>query len=205
MELGNNRIVPVVVIEQAERAAALGEALVAGGIPVAEVTLRTAAGLDSIAEMAKNPDLIVGAGTVITADQVDRVVEVGARFIVSPGLNPRVVERALEHGIDVVPGAVTPSEIMTALELGLTTLKFFPANVYGGPSALKALGAPFGNVSFIPTGGVSTTNIAEYLALKNVVAVGGSWMVPANLINDGEFDTIRQLCTDAVAAIQGDN
>jgi 2-dehydro-3-deoxyphosphogluconate aldolase/(4S)-4-hydroxy-2-oxoglutarate aldolase len=183
----------------------LGEALVAGGIPVAEVTLRTAAGLDSIAEMAKNPDLLVGAGTVITADQVDRVVEVGARFIVSPGLNPRVVERALEHGIDVVPGAVTPSEIMTALELGLTTLKFFPANVYGGPSALKALGAPFGNVSFIPTGGVSTTNIAEYLALKNVVAVGGSWMVPANLINDGEFDTIRQLCTDAVAAIQGDN
>jgi 2-dehydro-3-deoxyphosphogluconate aldolase/(4S)-4-hydroxy-2-oxoglutarate aldolase len=155
--------------------------------------------------MAKNPDLLVGAGTVITADQVDRVVEVGARFIVSPGLNPRVVERALEHGIDVVPGAVTPSEIMTALELGLTTLKFFPANVYGGPSALKALGAPFGNVSFIPTGGVSTTNIAEYLALKNVVAVGGSWMVPANLINDGEFDTIRQLCTDAVAAIQGDN
>jgi 2-dehydro-3-deoxyphosphogluconate aldolase/(4S)-4-hydroxy-2-oxoglutarate aldolase len=205
MELGNNRIVPVVVIEQAERAAVLGEALVAGGIPVAEVTLRTAAGLDSIAEMAKNPDLLVGAGTVITADQVDRVVEVGARFIVSPGLNPRVVERALEHGIDVVPGAVTPSEIMTALELGLTTLKFFPANVYGGPSALKALGAPFGNVSFIPTGGVSTTNIAEYLALKNVVAVGGSWMVPANLINDGEFDTIRQLCTDAVAAIQGDN
>jgi 2-dehydro-3-deoxyphosphogluconate aldolase/(4S)-4-hydroxy-2-oxoglutarate aldolase len=203
--LGNNRIVPVVVIEQAERAAVLGEALVAGGIPVAEVTLRTAAGLDSIAEMAKNPDLLVGAGTVITADQVDRVVEVGARFIVSPGLNPRVVERALEHGIDVVPGAVTPSEIMTALELGLTTLKFFPANVYGGPSALKALGAPFGNVSFIPTGGVSTTNIAEYLALKNVVAVGGSWMVPANLINDGEFDTIRQLCTDAVAAIQGDN
>jgi 2-dehydro-3-deoxyphosphogluconate aldolase/(4S)-4-hydroxy-2-oxoglutarate aldolase len=205
MELGNNRIVPVVVIEQAERAAVLGEALVAGGIPVAEVTLRTAAGLDSIAEMAKNPDLLVGAGTVITADQVDRVVEVGARFIVSPGLNPRVVERALELGIDVVPGAVTPSEIMTALELGLTTLKFFPANVYGGPSALKALGAPFGNVSFIPTGGVSTTNIAEYLALKNVVAVGGSWMVPANLINDGEFDTIRQLCTDAVAAIQGDN
>jgi 2-dehydro-3-deoxyphosphogluconate aldolase/(4S)-4-hydroxy-2-oxoglutarate aldolase len=178
MELGSNRIVPVVVIERADRAVGLGEALVAGGIPVAEVTLRTAAGIDAIAAMAGNPDLLVGAGTVLTADQVDRAVDAGARFIVSPGFSPRVVERALERGVDVVPGTVTPTEIMAALDMGLTTLKFFPANVYGGAPALKALGAPFGGVRFIPTGGVSAANIGEFLALENVAAVGGSWMVP---------------------------
>ena len=200
MELGGNRIVPVVVIERADRAVGLGEALVAGGIPVAEVTLRTAAGIDAIAAMAENPDLLVGAGTVLTAGQVDRAVDAGARFIVSPGFSPRVVERALERGVDVVPGTVTPSEIMAALDLGLTTLKFFPANVYGGAPALKALGAPFGAVRFIPTGGVSAANIGEYLALENVAAVGGSWMVPSAAIDAGDFDTIRQLCLSAVAA-----
>lgn len=204
MELGSNRIVPVVVIERADRAVGLGEALVAGGIPVAEVTLRTAAGIDAIAAMAGNPDLLVGAGTVLTADQVDRAVDAGARFIVSPGFSPRVVERALERGVDVVPGTVTPTEIMAALDLGLTTLKFFPANVYGGAPALKALGAPFGGVKFIPTGGVSAANIGEFLALKNVAAVGGSWMVPSAAIDAGDFDTIRHLCASAVAAANGE-
>lgn len=204
MQLGDNRIVPVVVIERADRAAGLGEALVAGGIPVAEVTLRTAAGIDAIAAMAENSDLLMGAGTVLTADQVDRAVDAGARFIVSPGLNPRVVERALARGVDVVPGTVTPSEIMAALELGLTTLKFFPADVYGGVKALKALGAPFGGVRFIPTGGVSAANIAEYLALPNVAAVGGSWMVPSAAIDAGDFDTVRHLCASAVAAMNAE-
>lgn len=205
MELGQNRIIPVVVIEQAQRAAELGDALVAGGIPVAEVTLRTAAGIDAIAAMAENPDLLVGAGTVLTAEQVDRAVDAGAKFIVSPGLNPKVVERALARGVDVIPGAVTPTEITAALELGLTTLKFFPANVYGGAAALKALGAPFGGVSFVPTGGVSASNLHDYLALGNVVAVGGSWMVPASAINAGDFEAIRRLCTEAVAAANEGN
>lgn len=205
MELGQNRIIPVVVIEQAERAADLGQALVTGGIPVAEVTLRTAAGIDAIAAMAENAELLVGAGTVLTAEQVDRAVDAGAKFIVSPGLNPKVVERALTRGVDVIPGAVTPTEITAALELGLTTLKFFPANVYGGASALKALGAPFGGVSFIPTGGVSATNLHDYLALGNVVAVGGSWMVPASAINAGDFEAIRRLCAEAVAVANEGN
>ena len=205
MELGQNRIIPVVVIEQAERAADLGQALVTGGIPVAEVTLRTAAGIDAIAAMAENAELLVGAGTVLTAEQVDRAVDAGAKFIVSPGLNPKVVERALTRGVDVIPGAVTPTEITAALELGLTTLKFFPANVYGGASALKALGAPFGGVSFIPTGGVSASNLHDYLALSNVAAVGGSWMVPAAAINAGDFETIRGLCIEAVTVVNEGN
>ncbi|MFT3888206.1 MAG: bifunctional 4-hydroxy-2-oxoglutarate aldolase/2-dehydro-3-deoxy-phosphogluconate aldolase [Arachnia sp.] len=205
MELGGNRIIPVVVIEDAARAAGLGAALVDGGIPVAEVTLRTPAGIDAIAAMADIPNLLLGAGTVLTAEQVDRAVDAGARFIVSPGLNPRVVERALERGVDVVPGTVTPTEIMAALDLGLTTCKFFPANIYGGVAAIKALGAPFGQVTFIPTGGVSAGNLGEYLACPNVAAVGGSWMVPAKAIAASDFDTVRQLCALAVEAVRGEN
>lgn len=193
------RIVPVVVIDRADRAQALGEALVAGGIPVAEVTFRTAAAAESIRRMAVNPDLLVGAGTVLSAGQVDQAVDAGARFIVSPGFSADVVRRAQQHGLPVFPGAVTPTEIMAALDLGLTTLKFFPANVYGVPEALKALGAPFPQVRFIPTGGVSVANLADYLALPNVAAVGGSWMVPADAIAAGDTATIERLCAEAIA------
>ncbi|MGB7961444.1 MAG: bifunctional 4-hydroxy-2-oxoglutarate aldolase/2-dehydro-3-deoxy-phosphogluconate aldolase [Propionicimonas sp.] len=198
MHVTDSRIVPVVVINQASCAEALGEALVAGGIPVAEVTFRTAAAIEAIRRMSANPDLLVGAGTVLTADQVDQAFEAGAQFIVSPGFSAAVVRRAQQHELPVFPGAVTPTEIMAALDLGLTTLKFFPANVYGGAAALKALGAPFPQVRFIPTGGVSVGNLADYLSLPNVGAVGGSWMVPADAIDAGDTTTIQSLCAAAV-------
>lgn len=193
-------LVPVVVIKDARSAGALGDALVAGGIPVAEVTFRTEAAPEAIRQLATNPQLLVGAGTVQTSAQVDQAVEAGARFIVSPGFSVAVVERAQAHGLPVFPGAVTPTEIMAALDLGLTTLKFFPANLYGGPAALKALGAPFPQVRFIPTGGVSNGNLRDYLTLPNVAAVGGSWMVPAAAIEAGDTATIARLCAEALRA-----
>ncbi|TRY19482.1 bifunctional 4-hydroxy-2-oxoglutarate aldolase/2-dehydro-3-deoxy-phosphogluconate aldolase [Tessaracoccus rhinocerotis] len=193
-------LVPVVVLEDPADAVPLGDALVAGGIPVAEVTFRTAAAPDAIKALAGRDDLLVGAGTVISAEQVDRAVDAGARFIVSPGLLPEVVRRAQEHDVAIVPGAVTPSEIMTALSLGLDTVKFFPANVYGGPSAIKALGAPFGQVRFVPTGGVSAENLDTYLSLPNVIAAGGSWMVKPSLFADGDFTAVTELSKAAVAA-----
>lgn len=199
-ELSASRIVPVVVITNADRAVALGEALVAGGIPVAEVTFRTDAAPEAIRRMSANADLLVGAGTVLSVAQVELAADAGARFIVSPGFNADVVRRAQQFGLPVFPGAVTPSDIMAALDLGLTILKFFPAHVYGGPAALKALGAPFGRVRFIPTGGVTASNLGEYLSLPNVAAVGGSWMVPGNAIDAGDTATIEQLCREAAAA-----
>lgn len=200
MDVTTSRIVPVVVIKQAERAEQLGEALVAGGVPVAEVTFRTAAAAEAIRRMSANPDLLVGAGTVLNVEQVDAAVDAGARFIVSPGFSADVVRRAQAHGLPVFPGTVTPTEIMAALDLGLTTLKFFPAGIYGGP-ALKALAAPFPQVRFIPTGGVSAANLGDYLSLPCVAAVGGSWMVPAAAIDAGDAATIRRLCIEAVAAV----
>ncbi|MCC2592731.1 bifunctional 4-hydroxy-2-oxoglutarate aldolase/2-dehydro-3-deoxy-phosphogluconate aldolase [Tessaracoccus sp. OS52] len=199
-EMVTARLVPVVVLERSDDASPLGDALVAGGIPVAEVTFRTAAAPDAIRALAGRSDLLVGAGTVISSEQVDRAVDAGARFIVSPGLLPEVVKRAKERGVVIVPGAVTPSEIMTALSLGLDTLKFFPADVFGGAAAIKALGAPFRQVSFIPTGGVSAENLADYLSLSNVVAAGGSWMVKPSLFADGDFSAVTELSRAAVAA-----
>ena len=201
MHVADNRIIPVVVINRADRAEALGEALVAGGIPIAEVTFRTEAAPEAIRRMSTNADLLVGAGTVLSVGHVDQAVDAGARFIVSPGFSAAVVQRAQHHGLPVFPGAVTPTEIMAALDLGLTTLKFFPANIYGGPAALKALGAPFPQVRFIPTGGVSADNLGTYLTLPNVASVGGSWMVPAGAIDAGDMDIVRRLCTEASAAV----
>ena len=193
-------IVPVVVLEDHGLAVDLGEALLAGGIPVAEVTFRTAAAQQSIEAMSQIDGMLVGAGTVVTTEQVDAAVDAGAQFIVSPGLLPAVVERALERGVVVLPGAVTPSEIMTAMSLGLETVKFFPANVYGGPAAIKALGAPFGGIEFIPTGGVNLENLPDYLGLKNVPAVGGTWMVKPDLLKNREFDKVTDLSRAAVEA-----
>ena len=199
-ELLATRIVPVVVLEDAADALPLAEALAAGGLPVAEVTFRTPAAGDAIRAMSARPGMMVGAGTVVRPEQVDEAADAGATFIVSPGLSAAVVKRARKRGLLVIPGAVTPTEIMAALDLGLTTLKFFPAKTYGGSSALKALGAPFQGVRFIPTGGVSVTNLAEYLSLRNVVAVGGSWMVDPALVRQGDFAAIRTLAAAAVAA-----
>ncbi len=198
-ELVAGRIIPVVVLEDADDANPLADALVAGGLPVAEVTFRTAAAAAAIGVLARRPDMLVGAGTVIDPVQVDAAVDAGARFIVSPGLLPNVVLRARERGVPVVPGAVTPSEIMLALSFGLKTLKFFPAASFGGPEAIKALGAPFGQVRFVPTGGISPSNFGDYLALGNVAAVGGSWMVDPKLIAARDFKSIASLSKQAVA------
>ncbi len=199
--LATHRIVPVVVLDDAADAAPLAQALVAGGLPVAEVTFRTAAAAEAIGIMAARGDIIVGAGTVLTPAQVDQAAAAGATYIVSPGTSVKVVERAREHGLAVLPGAVTPTEIQAAVELGFDTLKFFPANVYGGAAALKSLSAPFGAVKFVPTGGIGPANLAEYLAVPSVAAVGGSWMVPAASVRAGDFATVQQLTADAVALV----
>lgn len=192
-------IVPVVVAESAEEGAAIVDALAAGGLPVAEVTFRTPAAADAIAGIAQRGDILLGAGTVTTAAQVDRAVAAGAQYIVSPGTSRAVVERAQEHGVPIIPGAVTATEIQTALELGLTTVKFFPAQTSGGAPAIRALAAPFANVSFLPTGGVGTANLADYLAIPQVVAVGGSWMLPAAAILEGRWDAVTAATAEAVA------
>jgi 2-dehydro-3-deoxyphosphogluconate aldolase / (4S)-4-hydroxy-2-oxoglutarate aldolase len=192
------RIVPVVVLDEAADADPLAEALLAGGLPVAEVTFRTAAAREAIRVMAGRGDILVGAGTVLTPGQVDEAVAAGADFVVSPGLSRAVVERCREHGVLVLPGVATATEIQAALELGLTTLKFFPAGTSGGAPAVKALAAPFGGVTFVPTGGVSAGNLADYLSIPAVFAVGGSWMVPRDRIRAGDFDEVRRLAAEAV-------
>jgi 2-dehydro-3-deoxyphosphogluconate aldolase/(4S)-4-hydroxy-2-oxoglutarate aldolase len=193
------RLLPVVVLDDASAADALAGALVDGGLPVAEVTFRTAAAQDSIRVMAERGDVLVGAGTVVSVAQVDQAVAAGARFVVSPGLSRAVVERCQELGVLAVPGVVTATEIQAALELGLTTVKFFPAGTSGGAAAIAALAAPFGGIRFVPTGGVGPANLHEYLALPSVTAVGGSWMVPRDRVASGDFAGITQLTAAAVA------
>lgn len=192
-------LVPVVVIDDAKDADGLARALIEGGLPVAEVTFRTAAAADAIRAMAKHPEILLGAGTVLTPEQVDAAVDAGASYIVSPGLSKAVVQRAAERGVAVLPGATTATELQAALELGISTVKFFPAGTSGGPKAIAALAAPFVDVSFVPTGGVSADNLADYLAIDKVVAVGGSWMVPKKLVAAQRFDEIRDLVAEAVA------
>ncbi|MFV2143598.1 bifunctional 4-hydroxy-2-oxoglutarate aldolase/2-dehydro-3-deoxy-phosphogluconate aldolase [Isoptericola sp. G70] len=201
--LEQHRLVPVVVVDGADQGVRLAEALVAGGLPVAEITLRTAGGLDAVRAVARrHPDVVVGAGTVVDATQVDAVVDAGARYIVSPGLSRSVVERAQHHGVPVLPGVATPTEIMAALDLGVETVKLFPASVVGGAAALKALAAPFGDVRFVPTGGISAANLGEYLALPSVLAVGGSWMVAKNLVDAGDWAEITRLTAEAVTLVK---
>lgn len=201
--LKGHRIVPVVVLSDAHDAAPLANALLEGGLPVAEVTFRTAAAEDALREMASDPRMFVGAGTVVLPDQVDRAVRAGAKFIVSPGLNPAVVRRCRELGVPALPGVATASDIMLALDLGLGLLKFFPAEQLGGVSMLKALAAPFGSVSFVPTGGIDAQSAPGYFSLPSVAAIGGSWMVKADLVRAGAFDRIRQLTAEAVALASG--
>jgi 2-dehydro-3-deoxyphosphogluconate aldolase/(4S)-4-hydroxy-2-oxoglutarate aldolase len=193
------RLVPVVVLDDAADADALAGALVSGGLPVAEVTFRTAAAQDSIRAMAARGDILVGAGTILTAAQVDQAVAAGASYVVSPGLSRAVVERCAEHGVLALPGAVTATEITAALEMGLTTVKFFPAGTSGGPAAIKALSAPFVGLRFVPTGGVGPKNLGDYLSIPAVAAVGGSWMVPRDMVKAGDFTGIAALTAEAVA------
>lgn len=196
------RLVPVVVLDDAAHAGGLAGALVAGGLPVAEVTFRTAAAADSIRAMSARGDMLVGAGTVLTPAQVDEAVAAGASYVVSPGLSRAVVERCQEHGVLALPGAVTATEVQAALELGLTTVKFFPAGTSGGAPAIAALAAPFAGVSFVPTGGVGPRNLRDYLDIAAVAAVGGSWMVPRDRVTAGDFEGVRMLTAEAVALVQ---
>jgi len=204
-DLSAARLVPVVVLDDAKHADPLAAALAAGGLPVAEVTFRTAAAEESIRAMAARGDMLVGAGTVLTVEQVDRAVAAGASYIVSPGLSRAVVERCREHGVLALPGAVTATEVQAALELGLTAVKFFPAATSGGAPAIKALAAPFGGLGFVPTGGIGPKNLHEYLAIDAVLAVGGSWMVPRDVVAAEDFAQITTLTAHAVALATGGN
>ncbi|WP_136518055.1 bifunctional 4-hydroxy-2-oxoglutarate aldolase/2-dehydro-3-deoxy-phosphogluconate aldolase [Cellulomonas telluris] len=197
--LAAHRLVPVVVLDDAKDADGLGAALVGGGLPVAEVTFRTAAAADAIRALRDRGDVLVGAGTVLTPQQVDAAVAAGASYVVSPGTSRAVVERCHEHGVLALPGAVTATEVQAALELGVTTVKFFPAGTSGGAKAIAALAAPFGDLRFVPTGGIGPANLEEFLALPSVAAVGGSWMVPRDLVRAGDLEAVRGLVADAVA------
>ena len=200
-KMAESIIVPVVVLDDAKDAVPTAKALLAGGIGVMEITFRTAAAADSIQAVAENvPEMLVGAGTVINLDQCKLAVARGAKFIVSPGYDEETVAWCVENNIPVCPGTVTPTEIMMALKHGLKVLKFFPANVYGGLKAIKSLAGPFVGLKFIPTGGVSNENIAEFVATPAIHAVGGSWICPKAEISAGNFDKITELCKAARAA-----
>ena len=194
-------IVPVIAMEDAARAPALAQALLAGGIPCAEVTFRTAAGEAAIKAMTEQaPEILVGAGTVLSIGQAARAIKAGAKFIVSPGFNPAVVAYCLEQGVPIIPGCVTPSEMEQAMTFGLTHLKFFPAEQAGGLAYLKAVSAAYPMLRFVPTGGIGPHNLREYLGFEKILACGGSWMCPKALIDAGRFDVITQLCVEARAA-----
>ena len=191
-------VIPVVVLDDTAKALTTANALLAGGVSVMEIAFRTAAAADSIKTVSENcPEMLVGAGTVVTLDQCKQALECGAKFIVSPGFDPEVVSWCVERNIPITPGCVTPTEIMAAMELGLNVVKFFPAGVYGGLKAMKALSAPFGGIKFIPTGGVDAKNLKEYLEAPFVHAVGGSWLCPKKEIAAGNFDAVTALCREA--------
>jgi 2-dehydro-3-deoxyphosphogluconate aldolase/(4S)-4-hydroxy-2-oxoglutarate aldolase len=196
------KIIPVVAIHEADLADALAEALLEGGLPCAEITFRTQAAAEAIRRIAKRGDILVGAGTVLTIEQVKLAMDAGATFIVAPGFNPKVVGYCLKHNIPMTPGVATPTDIEAALDLGMTILKYFPAEAFGGLNTLKAISAPYTNVKFIPTGGINARNIATYLAHPKVVACGGSWMVKSTFIANHRFDTITRLTREAVTLAQ---
>ncbi len=197
-EIGKHRLVPVVTIENAKNAVSLGAAIIAGGLPLAEITLRTGAALEAIKILTRAfPDLLVGAGTVLSAAQAQEAVNAGAKFIVSPGFNPKVVDYCVWNGVPITPGVSSPTLIEMALERNLSVVKFFPAEPLGGMAFLKAIAAPYPNVKFIPTGGINQKNLADYLAYDRVHACGGSWMVASSLIAAGKFGEITKLIKEA--------
>ncbi|MBQ3000432.1 MAG: bifunctional 4-hydroxy-2-oxoglutarate aldolase/2-dehydro-3-deoxy-phosphogluconate aldolase [Oscillospiraceae bacterium] len=197
-------IVPVVVLDDAKDAVATANAMLAGGVDVMEITFRTAAAPDAIRAVSEScPDMLVGAGTILTLEQCKKAVEMGAKFIVSPGFDAEVVSWCVENNIPVTPGCVTPTEITAALKLGLKVIKFFPANVYGGLNAMKNLAAPFVGIKFLPTGGVNAANIREYIDAPFIHAVGGSWVCPKADIAAGNFEKITALCAEARQAAFG--
>ncbi|MBR3869912.1 MAG: bifunctional 4-hydroxy-2-oxoglutarate aldolase/2-dehydro-3-deoxy-phosphogluconate aldolase [Clostridia bacterium] len=196
-------VIPVIKIDNVKDALPLAEALKNGGLCCAEITFRTDAAEESIRLIhEKYPEFFIAAGTVLTTEQADKAMAAGASFIVSPGLNPEVVKHCNDKGYPIIPGVCTPTEIEAAMSLGLTYLKFFPAEAAGGVKMIKAVSAPYTKVRFMPTGGISTKNLADYLGCKAVFACGGSWMVPSDLINEGGFDEIEKLTAEAVALLK---
>lgn len=192
-------VVPVIVIEDIKDAVPLAKALIAGGVKVLEVTLRTACGLEAIKKiMAEVPEAVVGAGTVTSVEQLKEVTKAGVEFIITPGLTPSILKAAVEGSVPVIPGVATISELMTAKEAGLKAFKFFPAEINGGTAALKAFSGPIPDAKFCPTGGINLKNYRDYLALKNVICVGGSWFVPTDFIREGNFSGITKLAKEAV-------
>lgn len=192
------KLVPVVALENADCAAPLAEALIAGGLPCAEITFRTAAAVQCMRNIARFDGICLGAGTVLTVDQVKAAIDAGAKYIVTPGFNPDVVGYCVSKGIPITPGVATPTDIELGLRFGLEVLKFFPAEPFGGLKTLKAISAPYGMIRFIPTGGISEANVRDYLAFDKVFACGGSWMVRKDLIDAGKFDEIAILTKKAV-------
>ena len=202
-KLGQYGIVPVVVLNDSKDAEPLADALCEGGLACAEVTFRTEAAAESIKIMSeKHPEMLVGAGTVLTIEQVDEAVAAGAKFIVSPGLNPEVVKYCLDKNIAITPGVVTPSEMEKAIELGLNIVKFFPAEPSGGLSMIKAVSAPYTMLKFMPTGGINPGNVKEYLKSDKIFACGGSWMVKGDLVDAGNFDKIKELTKEAADIVK---
>lgn len=197
-------IIPVIRLERVEDAVPLAQALLAGGIGVMEITLRTEAGLPSIQAVANAvPEMLVGAGTVLSPQQFDEVCQAGAQFAISPGFTPELLQHASQSPVPLIPGVGTASEIMTAMRYGYDTFKLFPANIVGGVAALKSFAGPFGGVAFCPTGGVNVENLSEYLQLDNVLCVGGTWLTSQAWINDQAFDRIQQTCEEALSRISG--
>lgn len=196
------KLVPVVVLEDAKDALPLAKALIDGGLPVAEVTFRTAAAEDSIRAISEAyPEMLVGAGTVTNLEQAKTAVAAGAKFLVTPGFSDEVTRYAVENDIPIFPGTCTPTEVMRAMSYGLKVVKFFPASQYGGLNTIKALAGPFPAMRFMPTGGINAGNVKEYLANKHIIACGGSWMVKSDLIAAGKFDEIKRLTQEAVALV----
>ena len=201
-QLGEIGIVPVITISDAEKAVPLAKALLAGGVPCAEVTFRAAGGEESMRRIAEEvPEILLGAGTVLSTAQADKAINAGAKFIISPGINPKVVNHCLEKGAAIAPGCMTPSDMEVALELCLDVVKFFPAEQAGGLAYIKAVAAPYTGLSFMPTGGINPANLGKYASFKRVLACGGSWMVKKELIDEGNFDEITRLCREAVKII----
>lgn len=197
------KLIPMVVLDHADHAAPFADALVGGGLPIAEITFRTAAAEPAIRTLARRGDLLVGAGTVLTTEQADRAIDAGAQFIVAPGTNPKVVEHVRSRDVTICPGIVTPTDIELAMSLGITALKFFPAESMGGVATLKALAGPYPDVRFVPTGGITPELLPSYLKLSSVIACGGSWLAPRQLLSEGKFDAIQRLVEQAVKLLSG--
>ena len=199
-EISKSKILPVVAIHDVNDADSLADALSGAGLPIAEITLRTSSGLRAIARLSERDAFVVGAGTVHSVDQAKQVADAGAKFVVTPGFNPKTVQWCLEHSLPVYPGVSSPTDLETALEFGLDVVKFFPAEQIGGVKMLRTLEGPYGDIRFIPTGGINLANLTDYLRLPSVVACGGSWMVKSSLIAEGRFDEVQRLTTEAIEA-----